>query len=177
MIWKMYNPLIRNAFSQLLKINLMLMNIRIAQLKDVDAIRQLFQETIESINQKDYNLAQIRIWAAGAQRIANWQKKIKEQYFVVAEQGDIIIGFASIERSGYIDFMYIHKDYQNQGIATQLLNDLESKAASLSLTKVWANVSITARPFFKKRGFQITNISIKYLDSIEFENAVMQKSL
>jgi putative acetyltransferase len=153
------------------------MNIRIAQLTDVEAIRQLFQETIETINQKDYNPAQIRIWAAGAQRIANWQKKVQEQYFVVAEQNNTIVGFASIETNGYIDFMYIHKDYQNQGIATHLLNHLESKAASLSLTRVWANVSITARPFFKKRGFQITNISIKTLEHIEFENAVMEKNI
>jgi putative acetyltransferase len=153
------------------------MNIRIAQPTDVDAIRQLFQETIETINQKDYNPAQIRIWAAGAQRIANWQKKVQEQYFVVAEKGDIMVGFASIERNGYIDFMYIHKNYQNQGIARSLLKELESKAESLSLTKVWANVSITARPFFKKQGFQITNLSIKSLENIEFENAVMEKSI
>jgi putative acetyltransferase len=153
------------------------MNIRIAQPTDVDAIRQLFQETIETINQKDYNPAQIRIWAAGAQRIANWQKKIQEQYFVVAEKGDIMVGFASIEKNGYIDFMYIHKNYQNQGIARSLLKELESKAESLSLTKVWANVSITARPFFKKQDFQITNLSIKSLENIEFENAVMEKSI
>ena len=153
------------------------MNIRIAQLTDVDIIRQLFQETIETVNQKDYNAAQIRIWAAGAQRIANWQQKVREQYFIIAEQDDIIIGFASIETNGYIDFMYIHKDYQNQGIATSLLKDLESKAISIALAKVWANVSITARPFFKKRGFEITNISIKRIDNIEFENAVMEKSI
>ena len=153
------------------------MNIRIAQLTDVDIIRQLFQETIETVNQKDYNAAQIRIWAAGAQRIANWQQKVREQYFIIAEQDDIIIGFASIETNGYIDFMYIHKDYQNQGIATSLLKDLESKAISIALAKVWANVSITARPFFKKRGFQITNISVKVIDNIEFENAVMEKSI
>jgi putative acetyltransferase len=153
------------------------MNIRIAQPTDVDAIRQLFQETIETINQKDYNPAQIRIWAAGAQRIAHWQKKVQEQYFVIAEQSDIMVGFASIERNGYIDFMYIHKDYQNQGIASLLLKELESKAESLCLTKVWANVSITARPFFKKRDFIITNIHTRWIDGIEFENTVMEKPL
>jgi putative acetyltransferase len=155
----------------------MFMNIRLAKSTDVDKIRQLFQETIETINQKDYNAAQIQIWAAGAQRIQNWQKKVQEQYFVVAEQGDIIVGFASIEMNGYIDFMYIHKNYQNQGIASLLLSELESKAASLSLTNVWANVSITARPFFQKRGFIITNIYTKFVDTIEFENAVMEKSI
>ncbi|MEO0041404.1 MAG: hypothetical protein RL329_852, partial [Bacteroidota bacterium] len=38
--------------------------IRIAQLSDVDAIRQLFQETIESVNRNDYNPDQIKIWSA-----------------------------------------------------------------------------------------------------------------
>jgi putative acetyltransferase len=153
------------------------MNIRLAQLADVDAIRQLFQETIETFNQKDYNPAQIRLWAAGAQRISNWQKKVQEQYFVVAEHDTIIVGFASIETNGYIDFMYIHKNYQNQGIASLLLKELETKAISLSLTKVWANVSITARPFFKKRDFIITNIHTRWIDGIEFENTVMEKTI
>jgi putative acetyltransferase len=153
------------------------MNIRIAQSIDVDAMRQLFRETIETVNPKDYNPVQIQLWAAAAQRIESWQKKVQEQYFILAEKDAIIVGFASIETNGYIDFMYIHKNYQNQGIASLLLSELEAKAMSLSLTKVWANVSITARPFFGKRGFILTNIDTKIIDTIEFENAVMEKGL
>ena len=70
-MYNLLNPWMRNAFTQLIKINLMLMKISIAQGTDVNEICQLFQETIESINQKDYNAAQIRVWTAGAQRIAS----------------------------------------------------------------------------------------------------------
>jgi putative acetyltransferase len=149
--------------------------IRIAQLSDVDAIRQLFQETIESVNRNDYNPDQIKIWSAGAQCIENWQKKIKEQYFLLSEDKNTVNGFASMDVNGYIDFMYIHKNYQNQGIATLLLQALESKASELHLEKMWANVSITARPFFQKRGFIITDIHIKWIQEVAFENAVMTK--
>jgi putative acetyltransferase len=153
------------------------MNIRIAQVSDVDIIRQLFQETIETINQKDYNPEQIKVWAAGAQRVMSWQKKIQEQYFLIAEQDNIIVGFASMDINGYIDFMYIHKNHQNQGIATLLLNKLESKATELILTTLWSDVSITARPFFQKRGFKITEIYTKWIQEIAFENAIMEKKL
>jgi putative acetyltransferase len=149
--------------------------IRIAQLSDVDAIRQLFQETIESVNRNDYNPDQIKIWSAAAQRIENWQKKITEQYFLLSKDKNTVNGFASMDVNGYIDFMYIHKNYQNQGIATLLLQALESKASELHLEKMWANVSITARPFFQKRGFIITDIHIKWIQEVAFENAVMTK--
>jgi putative acetyltransferase len=149
--------------------------IKIAQRSDVDAIRQLFQETIESVNRKDYNPDQIKIWSAGAQRIENWQKKITEQYFLLSKDKNTVNGFASMDVNGYIDFMYIHKNYQNQGIATLLLQALESKASELHLEKMWANVSITARPFFQKRGFIITDIHIKWIQEVAFENAVMTK--
>jgi putative acetyltransferase len=149
--------------------------IKIAQRSDVDAIRQLFQETIESVNRNDYNPDQIKIWSAGAQRIENWQKKITEQYFLLSKDKNTVNGFASMDVNGYIDFMYIHKNYQNQGIATLLLQALESKASELHLEKMWANVSITARPFFQKRGFIITDIHIKWIQEVAFENAVMTK--
>ncbi|MEN9612422.1 MAG: hypothetical protein RLZZ628_3236 [Bacteroidota bacterium] len=58
-----------------------------------------------------------------------------------------------------------------------LLTELESKATEFVLTNLWSDVSITARPFFQKRGFKITEIYTKWIQEVGFENTIMEKKL
>jgi putative acetyltransferase len=77
--------------------------------------------------------------------------------------------------NGYIDFMYTHKDFQGQGIGSELLKVLEQFADKLNLNEIWAEVSITARPFFKSKGFTLTKTYITKVKDIEFEDSIMTK--
>ena len=100
------------------------MKIRRAELKDTDQISQLFYDTVTNINIKDYDTAQISVWASGYNDIKKWPSKIQEQNFFVAEQDNKITGFGSITSEGYLDYMYVHKDHQGKGIASELLKYL-----------------------------------------------------
>jgi putative acetyltransferase len=151
------------------------MKIRKATLDDTDQIRQLFYDTINNINIIDYDSEQIKLWSSGHLKIDKWKKNISEQYFIVSESDGIITGFASITEKGYLDFMYVHKDHQGKGIATKLLAELEKFAGSLELKKIWAQVSITARPFFRSKGFEITKEFITRIEDVEFADAIMTK--
>ena len=151
------------------------MKIRKATLDDTDQIRQLFYDTINNINILDYDSEQIKLWSSGHLKIDKWKKNISEQYFIVSESDGIITGFASITEKGYLDFMYVHKDHQGKGIATKLLAELEKFAGSLELKEIWAQVSITARPFFRSKGFEITKEFITRIDDVEFADAIMTK--
>jgi len=151
------------------------MKIRKATLDDTDQIRQLFYDTINNINILDYDSEQIKLWSSGHLKIDKWKKNITEQYFIVSESDGIITGFASITEKGYLDFMYVHKDHQGKGIATKLLAELEKFAGSLELKEIWAQVSITARPFFRSKGFEITKEFITRIEDVEFADAIMTK--
>lgn len=151
------------------------MEIRKATQKDVDDIRQLFYNTINTVNTKDYSAAQIKVWSAGYENTVNWIRKISEQYFVVADSGKPIIGFGSITTGGYIDFLFVHKDHQGKGIAKAILGVLEKRALDLRLKQIWADVSITAKPFFISQGFIVTGIHDKEIRGIIFKNTVMNK--
>jgi len=152
------------------------MKIREATLEDTDHITQLFYDTINNINIRDYDSEQIRLWSSGKMNTEKWKKNITEQYFIVAESEGMITGFASITEKGYLDFMYVHKDHQNTGIATKMLEELERFADSLELKEIWAQVSITARPFFRSKGFEITKEFITRIENVEFADAIMTKS-
>lgn len=150
-------------------------NIRKATLDDNDQIRQLFYDTINNVNVRDYNGEQIKLWSSGHLKIEKWNKSITEQYFIVCECNNTITGFASITDKGYLDFMYVHKDHQGKGIATAMLAELETFADNKDIKKIWAQVSITARPFFKSKGFKITKEFITKVEDVEFADAIMTK--
>ncbi len=151
------------------------MIIRKATLEDNDQIRQLFYDTINNINVRDYNSEQIKLWSSGHLNIEKWNNNITEQYFIVCESNKTITGFASITDKGYLDFMYVHKDHQGKGIATAMLSELELFADTNNIKEIWAQVSITARPFFKSKGFRITKEFITKIENVEFADAIMTK--
>ncbi len=65
-----------------------------------------------------------------------------------------IAGFGELEADGHIARFFCHKDFQRQGVGSQILNQIEAKAKSLGLRRLFVEASLTARPFFEKRGFQ-----------------------
>lgn len=147
-----------------------------AQSEDLDQIRLLFFETINHVNTKDYNSSQIEAWSAGYNNVSNWEKKLLEQYFVVAKINALIVGFASITPDGYLDYMYVHKNYQRKGIATELLKAIEKYVVETGLTEIWSDVSITAKPFFLSKGFKISKTYLKEFRGVYFQNTIMTKS-
>ncbi|MEQ8627034.1 GNAT family N-acetyltransferase [Ekhidna sp.] len=148
--------------------------IRAATVDDIGEIIALFEETVKAVNKKDYSPEQIAVWTSAKDRKI-WADKVENQHFYLAETEDQIVGFSSIDDTGYIDFMYVHKDFQGHGIAKALIDQIELKARELQLTKIYSSVSITAQPFFTSRGFEVYDKEHKKLDGIAFTNALMQK--
>ena len=151
--------------------------IRRVTISDVYEITFLFRETVLSVNKQDYNDEQLRVWSAAADKKENWLKKIDEQYFICAVYENKIIGFASLAIDGYLDFMYVHKDYQGRGIASALYRHLEVRAANLQLSKIYSEVSISAKPFFEKKDFVVIEKQEKLLGETGFVNYKMEKCL
>ncbi|MDQ3020633.1 MAG: GNAT family N-acetyltransferase [Bacteroidota bacterium] len=153
------------------------MKIREAEEKDIEGIIELYRETVRAVNAKDYNEEQIEIWSAGAENYDNWKKPISEQYFLVAVIDDIIVGLSSITPVGYLDFMYVHKDFQRRGIAKKLLIEIERKAAEQMNDEIFSHVSKTAKGFFEKYGYVYSGDDINKFKGVEFMNSIMKKKL
>ena len=77
---------------------------------------------------------------------------------LVAVQNHKITGFGDIDKTGYLDRLYVHKDYQNQGIASAICDRLEQ---AFPVDKIISHVSITAKPFFLSRGYYVMEKNIK----------------
>ncbi len=147
---------------------------RIATVADLEQIATLFYETITNVNAKDYNAEEIQLWSTRDQKF--WQRRFSEQHFIIAESDGEILGFTSLTESGYIDFMYVHKDYQGQHIGKMLLQEIEKYAYEMGIDEIHSHVSVTAKPFFVKHGFILVKEKRKKISGT-FENYAMQKYL
>lgn len=128
--------------------------IRIARLSDASKLKKLFQNTVLTINKRDYSKAEVEDWASCGDNLSNIEEMIKTHYFIVAvNQQSQIVGFSSITPQGYLHSMFVHKDFQDRGIATMLLEEIERYAISNGIMRITSEVSLTARPFFEKRGY------------------------
>ena len=152
-------------------------SLREALPSDLPEILQLFENAIQTTCSKDYTQQQIEVWVAGVQNTTRWEKAITQQYFLVAQANNKIVGFASLENGNYLDFLYVHPNYLGQGIAKQLYTALEKKALSLGSQLIYSNVSITAKPFFEKQGFEAIASQRNLIRGVELLNYRMEKEL
>lgn len=151
--------------------------IRQATLDDLPEITSIFRDTITEINAKDYSEEQIKVWASGADDRGKWTERIKKFYFIVAEIDTTISGFAYLKNGNYFDGLFVHKDYQHQGIASKLMRIIESQVMMNGFEIVKSDVSITALPFFDNKDYSVIKKQKKNFKGLVFENYVVEKEL
>lgn len=113
-------------------------------------------------------------WVNNTER---WLEVIKTQFVLLAIIENKIAGFGTLKDSNYIDFFYIHKDFQRLGIADKILTELETEAKSHHSKTITSDISITAKPFFEKKGFVAKAKQRNIRLGIELINYKMEKHL
>lgn len=148
--------------------------IRKYKSEDCREIADLFFQTVHSVNAKDYTKKQLDAWADGDVDLAEWNKSMSEHYTVVCAVDDKIVGFGDIDETGYLDRLYVHKDYQRLGIASHICDELERAAVSGTIT---THASITAKPFFEQRGYRAIKEQQISRQGIRLTNFIMEKGV
>ena len=118
---------------------------------DCEQLAELFYNTVHNVNANDYTKEQLDVWATGNVNLEKWNESLQEHFSVVVVEDEIIVGFGDIDKTGYLDRLFVHTDYQKKGIATLICNRLEQEIQG----DITTHASITARPFFEKRGYTI----------------------
>ena len=147
------------------------MELRAYQSSDCGEMAALFYETVHTINAADYTTEQLRAWATGEVDLAAWDRSFQEHDTVVAVEDGIIVGFGDMDASGYLDRLYVHRAYQGQGIASAICDRLEGRIPG----KIVTHASLTARPFFEKRGYRVVREQQVERRGVKLTNFVMEK--
>lgn len=148
------------------------MEIRRYERCDLEKITMIFQNTVHKVNIKDYTPEQVDAWAPDFIDKEKWNKTLSEHHTFVAVKNEAIIGFGDIDVSGYLDRLYVHHDYLRQGVATLICNKLESMIDSDQT--IVTHASITAKPFFEKRGYRIVKEQLMERNGVFLKNYIME---
>ena len=90
--------------------------IRKYQSSDCKELTELFYHTVHTVNAKDYTKRQLDVWATGYADLKKWDESLQKHYSIVAVENKMIVGFGDIDKTGYLDRLYVHADYQRRGI-------------------------------------------------------------
>lgn len=141
------------------------------------ALWQLFFDTVRQVNSRDYSLVQVQAWAPEKVDEQAWCTRIARNNPFVCVANEQIVGFADLQDNGYIDQFFVHCAWQGRGVGTKLFQAIEKRAAHLRLPELTSNVSITARPFFHRRGFTLVASQEVHLGLVVLRNFRMHKTL
>jgi putative acetyltransferase len=122
---------------------------------DADALIALFRRSVRIVARRDYSEAQVKAWAPDDIERTLFAARCASRPTWVAEIGSTRVGFTDLEPDGHLDMMFVHPDFQRRGIASALLQQVEAAAGAGHLRRLFTEASVTARPFFERRGFRV----------------------
>ena len=143
------------------------MRLRPYRSADLPAILDLFRGTVHTVCARDYTRSQLDAWAPAELDAAAWDASLLAHRTLVAEEKGMIIGFADLAEDGYLDRLYVHRDWQGLGVASALCDALPDARST--------HASLTARPFFEKRGWRVVKEQQVERRGVRLTNFVMER--
>jgi GNAT superfamily N-acetyltransferase len=153
------------------------MLIREYRRSDAADLARLFYETIRSVNRKDYFEQQLDAWAPELPDPELWHSRMSRRCTLVVEEGDELVAFAELESDGHLDMFYCRKDAVGRGVGRRLYEAIERRAIGMGLRRIFAEASITARPFFQRCGFTMCEQQTVKRAGIALTNFTIEKAL
>jgi N-acetylglutamate synthase-like GNAT family acetyltransferase len=126
--------------------------IRQATAADAEAVHEIVLRALRETNARDYPSSVIdRLVLTLPDKVAS---NLETWCAFVAIVNGQVVGTGSLNGQT-VSSVYVHPNYQGRGIATKLLNAVENAANAQSQGTLSVQSSVTAKPFYAKRGFKI----------------------
>jgi putative acetyltransferase len=148
-------------------------NLRNYQRSDLEELVALFNATVQAINKKDYTEQQIEQLVQPAPDYDKWDAVLASTYTRIVLVGTKIIGFGNISKEGYLDHLYVSKEWIGYGAGKLLANDLIDHAFDSGAKEITVHSSLTAKSFFEKLGFRVVKQNNDYRNGVLLLNYLM----
>lgn len=153
------------------------MLIRNFRSADAPLLRAVFHAAVHQLAARDYAAEQREAWAPHEHDAAQWAARMQANQPFVAEQDGEVAGFADLQDSGYIDMFFVAPAFAGRGVARALMAHVEASAERRGITALFADVSLTAEPFFRKAGFTVERRQEVERAGVVLRNARMSRKL
>lgn len=153
------------------------MNERLYESTDLPNVMETYTASIRSLAAPYYTPAQLAAWAPIPPDAAHWQERLARLHTIVAESDGSIAGFTSYTFEGYLDFLFTHPMFARCGVASRLYQRVESALRAAGTLRVTAHVSLAARAFFDRHGFQLDAEECVECRGVHLRRFAMHKDL
>lgn len=135
------------------------MQIRHYQEADAREITTLFHDSVHAIDRRLYTDQALEAWSPTPPDYEHWRARLTLKKPFVADINGQIVGFIELDPDGHIDCLYVHKDYQRQGIGQSLLKHLCDIAKQRRYERLYVEASKAAKPLFDALGFETLSVN------------------
>ncbi|NOH72844.1 GNAT family N-acetyltransferase [Vibrio pectenicida] len=132
-----------------------MITIRRYQIEDTQALWEVFFFTVRKINCQHYSQQQVEAWAQDSWNQDIWHEKMLQINAYIAEINGQIAGYTDLQDSGLIDHFFCHYQFQGKGVGRTLMEHIKREAIQRGISRLYSEVSITARPFYERMGFKL----------------------
>jgi putative acetyltransferase len=131
------------------------MILRPFQPSDLEQFIDVYRTAIHTLAAPFYAPDELSAWAPPYMDPDHWRKRIATVRAIVGEEDGIVAGFLTYDLTGHIDMLFIRPAFARRGLATRLYASAEAELRKALVSRVFAEVSLAARPFFERVGFRV----------------------
>lgn len=154
-----------------------MITIRQYQPEDAKALWEVFFHTVRNVNRQHYSQDQVEAWAPEGWGIEKWKKKMCQINPYIAEMNGQVAGYTDLQDSGLVDHFFCHHAFQGKGVGRALMEHVLKVANDKGISRLYSEVSITARPFYERMGFKVVKEQQVEMRGQVLTNFVMEKHL
>lgn len=150
-------------------------------------IAVLVHQAISRIDCDVYSAEEKSAWSFAPRSRYHWHKRLTQsQTWLMIDVGSdsattSCCGFINLETGyasrGYIDSLYVHPDYQGQGIAGLLYKALACWAKEQGYQMLSVDASVLSKPLFESVGFKLRHRSYQEKRGVVVMGYYMEKAL
>jgi putative acetyltransferase len=122
---------------------------------DVHSLIEIYQRAIHVLAAPFYKQAQLDAWAPAVMDPAKWHARVSPQQTFIADCEGGPGSFITWDWTGHIDFLFTHPVFARRGLARALYAAAEEALRRHGAPRLFAEVSLAARPFFESCGFVV----------------------
>lgn len=144
---------------------------------DAEATARVFFAAVRVGTADHYAEAQRRAWCPALPEGPDWRARLAGPACWVAVSGGEVVGFMTLDRTGYIDLAFVHPDHAGAGVGARLYAMVEEAARADGVERLSVKASLAAQPFFARHGFVVIRENAVALRGAVLANVTMEKPL
>ena len=153
------------------------MNLRQITLKDQMILKNIYFDSIKSIDEKIYTKEQKLAWSSQAWINLEFHKSINKGKGFIMEHHGKEIGFAIRYPKNKLSLLYVRGNFRREGIGNMLIKAIEKEALNEGISSIYAEASLLSYKLFLKNNWKEIHKERIIIQNIIFNRYKMFKDL